>query len=106
MHATQLLDTHLRKHCQGVHRARMTAILTATKALMTGKKLSVTGLGRAICNRVNPKHNIKRMDRLVGSAQVNHDRARLKSALAKLIIGRQRRPVILIDWSESRGQIT
>jgi len=100
MHATQLLDTHLRKHCQGVHRVRMTAILTATKALMTGKKLSVTGLGRAICNGVKPKHNIKRIDRLAGNVHVNQDRPKLKSALAKLIIGRQRRPVILIDWSD------
>ena len=100
MHATQLLDTYLRKHCQGVHKKRMTALITLTQALMTGKKLSVTGLGRAINNATKTKHNIKRVDRLVGSAAVNHDRQVINQALAHLIIGKQRRPIILVDWSD------
>ncbi len=100
MHATQVLDTYLTKHCQGIHLKRMKALITATKALMTGKKLSVTGLGRAMCTAAKTKHNIKRADRLVGSAAVNQDRPRIYQAIAKLIIGLQRRPVILIDWSD------
>ena len=100
MHATQLLDNHLRKHCQGVHKTRMTALMTATHALVTGKKLSVTGLGRAICNTTKTKHNIKRVDRLIGSAAVNQDRYEINHAMAKLIMGQQRRPVIIVDWSD------
>lgn len=46
MHATELLNNYLSKYCQGVHKTRMIALLTTTKALMTGKKLTVTGLGR------------------------------------------------------------
>ena len=86
MHATQLLDTYLRKHCQGVHKKRMTTLMIAANALMTGKKLSVTGLGRAICNTTQTKHNIKRVDRLVGSAAVNQDRHVINQALAKLVM--------------------
>ena len=100
MHATQLLDNHLRNHCQGVHKKRMTALMTATEALMSGKKLSVTGIGRAICNDTKTKHNIKRIDRLVGSTAVNQERHVIKKALAKLIIGQQCRPVIIVDWSD------
>lgn len=100
MHATQILDTHLKKHCQGVHKTRMTALLTLCTALMIGKKLSVTGLGRAICNHTHTKHNIKRADRLIGSAAMNQDRAVIYKAMASLIMGKQRRPVILIDWSD------
>ena len=100
MHATQVLDTYLRKHCQEIHKTRMRGLITATLALMTGKKLSVTGLGRAIQTLAKTKHNIKRADRLVGSATVHQDRPRIYQALAKLIIGLQRRPVILIDWSD------
>ncbi len=100
MRATQLLDTYLGKHCQGIHKKRMAALLTVTAALMTGKKLTVTGLGRAICNHTTPKHNIKRADRLIGSAALNQDRSVIYKAMAKLILGRQRRPVILIDWSD------
>ena len=100
MHATQLLDTYLKKHCQGIHKTRMIALQTMTTALMTGKKLSVTGLGRAICNHTKPKHNIKRADRLIGSAALNQDRSVIYKAMANLIIGQQCRPVILIDWSD------
>jgi hypothetical protein len=100
MRATRLLDNFLGKHCQGVHKKRMTALLTLTAALTTGKKLSVTGLGRAICNHTATKHNIKRADRLIGNAALHQDRTLIYHAMAKLIIGQQRRPVILIDWSD------
>jgi len=100
MHATQVLDTYLKKHCQGIHKARMKTLLTATIALMTGKKLSVTGLGRAMRTEAKTKHNIKRADRLAGSATVHQDRPLIYRAVAKLIIGAQRRPVILVDWSD------
>lgn len=100
MRATQLLDTHLHKHCQGVHKKRMIAVLLLTGALMTGRKLSVTELGRAICNKTHTKHNIKRADRLIGNAALNQDRLTIYKAMAKLIIGQQHRPVILIDWSD------
>ena len=100
MRATQVLNTHLKKHCQGVHKTRMTALLTLSTALMIGKKLSVTGLGRAICNHTHSKHNIKRADRLIGNVAMNQDRSVIYKAMAKLIIGQQHRPVILIDWSD------
>ena len=100
MHATQVLDTYLKKHCQGIHKTRMKTLLTATIALMTGKKLSVTGLGRAMRTEAKTKHNIKRADRLAGSATVHQDRPLLYRAIAKLIIGAQRRAVVLIDWSD------
>ena len=100
MRATQLLDTYLHKYCQGVHKKRMVAVMFLTSALMTGRKLSVTGLGRAICNHTHTKHNIKRADRLIGNAALNQERLIIYKAMAKLIIGQQRRPVILIDWSD------
>jgi len=103
MHATQLLDTHLSEHCQGVHKKRMATLITAANALMTGKKLSVTGLGRAICNTTKTKHNIKRIDRLVGSAAVNQDRHVINQTMAKLVMSQQRRPVIIVDWSGLRA---
>lgn len=100
MHATQLLDSYLRKHCQEVHRKRMKTLMTMTRALMTGRKLSVTGLGRAINSAAKTKHNIKRADRLIGNVAMNQERYKVYATMAKLIIGQQRRPVILIDWSD------
>lgn len=100
MHATQILDTYLKRHCQGIHQKRMKTLIAVALALMTGKKLSVTGLGRAIRSEAKTKHNIKRADRLIGSAALNQDRPLIYQALARLIVGTQHRPVILIDWSD------
>ena len=100
MRATQLLDTYLRKHCQAVHKKRLVALMVVTSALLTGKKLSVTGLGRSICNQTHTKHNIKRADRLMGNVALNQERDVIYKAMAKVIIGQQQRPVILVDWSD------
>ena len=61
MHATQVLDTYLKNHCQGIHLKRMKALITTTMALMRGRKLSVTGLGHAMRSEAKTKHNIKRI---------------------------------------------
>jgi hypothetical protein len=55
------LIPNLKKHCQGTHQKRMKTLLTATLALMTGKKLSVTGLGRAMRTQAKTKHKKNRV---------------------------------------------
>ncbi len=100
MHATHVLNTYLQKMCQGIHKKRMIALMSMVEACIQGKKLSVTGLGRAIKNAVFEKHNIKRADRLMGNLALNQERTSLYSAMAKWIINTYKRPVILVDWSD------
>jgi len=100
MQATQLLNTHLFKQCQGIHKKRWTALMVMVNALIDGKKLSVTGLGRAINSTAYEKHNIKRADRLIGNPTLNQERLMIYRALAKMTIGSQKQPVILVDWSD------
>ena len=100
MHVTSLIDTHLKRLCQGLHKTRTAALLIVTIACVRGKKLSVTGLGRAIKSGTDEKHNIKRADRLIGNTGLNHDRKQIYKAMAKLIIGQQMRPIVLVDWSD------
>jgi len=99
MHATELLNTQLYKRCQGIHKIRWMALISTVRACIEGKKLSVTGLGRAMKNTVYEKHNIKRADRLIGNISLNQERSQIHRALAKIIIGREKQPVILVDWS-------
>jgi len=100
MHATQVINTHLKKMCQAIHKKRMIALMSMVEACIQGKKLSVTGLGRAIKNAVYEKHNIKRADRLMGNLALNQERDLLYRAMAKWIIGNHKQPVILVDWSD------
>ena len=60
MQATQLLHNYLGKRCQAIHKTRLQAIVIGVRALMHGKTLSVTGIGRAIASRAYTKHAIYR----------------------------------------------
>ena len=100
MHATQVLNTQLYKQCQEIHQKRWNVLLAMVEALMIGKKLSVTGLGRSLPGVSYEKHQIKKSDRLIGNLYLNHDRQPIYSALAKLAIGNCRQPVIHVDWSD------
>jgi hypothetical protein len=100
MHATQLLDKPIRIQCQDVHQLRWKALMDITTALIHGKKLTVTGLGRAIDSPAYEKHNIKRADRLIGNVHLKEDGLVVYRAMAHTIIGRLKQPVILVDWSD------
>lgn len=106
MHATYALDKHLRNHCQETHQRRMDTILTLVKGLLTGKVLTVTGLGRSIVGNTTPKHQIKKADRLIGNAHLHSERHSFYRALALLLVGRLKRPVILVDWSDITADST
>jgi hypothetical protein len=86
--------------CQGIHKKRMAALIDIVQACIQGKKLSVTGLGRALKNAVFEKHNIKRADRLIGNPALNQERGLICHVLARWIIGQLPQPVILVDWSD------
>ncbi len=100
MHATHIINTHLKKMCQEIHKKRLKTLMIMVEACIQGKKLSVTGLGRAVKNTVYEKHNIKRADRLMGNFALNQERGLLYRSMAKWIIGRHKQPVILVDWSD------
>lgn len=99
MHATQIINTHLKKMCQGIHQKRWNVLLAMIEALMIGKKLSVTGLGRSLPGDSFQKHQIKKADRLIGNPSLNLERQLIYRALAKLAIGQCCQPVIHVDWS-------
>lgn len=100
MQATQIINTHLKKTCQVIHKKRMETLMVMVEACIQGKKLSVTGLGRGIKNTVYEKHNIKRADRLMGNFALNQERGLLYRSMAKWIVGHHNQPVILVDWSD------
>ena len=100
MHATHVLDKHLRTHCQDTHERRMDAVISMVKALLRGRVLTVTGLGRALRGETAPKHQIKKADRLIGNPYLHSERGAFYRALISLTIGNVKRPIVLVDWSD------
>ena len=100
MHATHILNTHLQKTCQDIHKVRWKALMSTVTALIQGKKLCVTGLGRSMPGGAYEKHQIKKADRLIGNVYINHERTRIYGALAHWFMGHCRQPLIHVDWSD------
>lgn len=97
MQATLLLQKQIQNSCS-IHATRLEALFAAVNALLNCSKLTVVNLGRGIANNTLDKHNINRMNRLIGNAKLHNDRVALYSYLARCVLGTKKRPIISVDW--------
>ena len=79
--------------------------MVAVQALLDGQQLSLTELGRNVSGPVAAKHNIKRIDRLLGNHALYNERLDVYRWHARLLCGANPMPIILIDWSDVREQM-
>ena len=86
-----------------IHRARWILMLALVDGLIRGNRLSLTRLGRSLAGSALPKHRIKRVDRFLGNFRVQGEIPVWFSALAKRLLRNCRRPVILLDWTQTIG---
>lgn len=89
--------TKISEELSFVHKTRRDSLLTISKALIDGSKLSVAQLGNRIINNTTPKHNIKKVDRLLGNK--NLEVKEIYSKLSKMLLNNSMKEVILlVDW--------
>jgi hypothetical protein len=100
LNAVRLLHTQLQVGCPDIHNKRLEALMCATKTLSEDQHLSITGIGRALRNQTSAKHNIKRIDRLVGNTWLQSERGDIYASLGQWLLKHTSRPIILIDWSD------
>lgn len=99
MRAKQILN-QLWGDLQGqMHAYRLQSLMTAVHGLFRGGRLTVTALGRSVDCQAKVKHNIKRIDRLVGNRKLHAQRHLVYAAIARRLIGQQTRPIIIVDWT-------
>ena len=99
-----ILHDILENHCSSIHKKRLASLMVATQSLLDGQQLSLTELGRNIRGKVSAKHNIKRIDRLLGNASLYRERMTIYRWHAKLLCQSLPRPIILVDWADVREQ--
>ena len=68
MHALTMLHNILTGSCSEIHAKRISSLLATVEALVSGNRLTLSDLGRGLRGPVAVKHNIKRVDRLLGIA--------------------------------------
>lgn len=100
MHAEKVSHKILFNTCAWMHTTRLVALNAAVLAAINDKRLSVTGLGRAIQSDAREKHCIKRADRLIGNHHLYAEHRDIYFLIANMIVGSSQRPVIIVDWSD------
>lgn len=96
MHVHQFLHNLL---SPVMHLKRLTTLGLLVSSLLAEKKLSVTQLGRSIKNKATEKSNINRSDRFLSNIQLHEERQAIYGKMTSSLIGNQKRPWILVDWS-------
>jgi hypothetical protein len=99
MPAVRFLHKAFSQALPTLHRKRLSALMSCVSALLYGRRLTLTDPGRAMPSRAYVKHSSKRVDRLLGNVQLQHERPLFYWKMLTALIGSLRHPLILVDWS-------
>lgn len=100
MHAITILHRILSASFPEIHAKRLASLLAAVEAVVTGSRLTLSDMGRGLSGAVAVKHNIKRIDRLLGNDSLHTELPRLYEALVRQCLEGMSMPLIVIDWSD------
>lgn len=100
MHALTILHRILSTSFPEIHAKRLTSLLAAVEAVVSGSHLTLSDLGRGLLSTTTVKHNTKRIDRLLGNRMLHNELPSLYEALARDCLEGVSMPLIVIDWSD------
>ena len=100
MQAEKLCHKWLSNVLPEMHRSRLETLSLAVSSALRGGRLSVTSVGRWLMGIAKTKHNIKRADRLLSNNHLHSELKQIYSKLSQQILGTEKYPIILIDWSD------
>ena len=86
-----------------VHAVRLMTVVKLVEAIIRGGRLSPATIGRSLRGSTSPRHEIKRVDRLLGNPKMSVDRVSLFLSIAHRLLRGAERPVILVDWTQACG---
>lgn len=100
MHALTILHRILSASSPEIHAKRLASLMAAVEAVVAGSRLTLSDLGRALPGPVAVKHNIKRIDRLLGNIALRTELPGMYAALVHQCLAGVSMPLIVIDWSD------
>ena len=83
MHALTILHRILSADIPEIHAKRLTSLLAAVEAVVSGSRLTLSDMGRGLTGHVAVKHNIKRIDRLLGNGSLHTEMPKLYEAIIR-----------------------
>jgi len=100
MHALTILQRCVAPLLAGIHRRRLSVLLEAVAATVSGPRLTLTEIGRRFGGGSDLRHRIKRADRLLANRHLRRDAKQIYAALARMLLAGVAEPLIVIDWSD------
>ncbi len=90
-----ILHDSLYQFCPELHLKRLNSLTLACHALLDCKTLTLTELGRNLPTKARTKHNIKRIDRLLGNRHLHKERLAVYRWHASFICSGNTMPIVL-----------
>jgi len=80
-------------------------LFAAVNSAITKQQVTVTALGRNLrsYSKTDTKHDIKRMDRIVGNQHLHAERKIIYKYMSDQLIGGKKHPILIVDWSPIPG---
>lgn len=100
MHALTILHRILSASLPQIHAKRLMSLLAAVEAVVSGSRLTLSDMGRGLSGPVSVKHNIKRVDRLLGNSNLHTEVQSLYEVLVRQCLEGVSTPLIVIDCSD------
>lgn len=100
MHATTILHNILSQNLPEIHKKRLTGLMSAVEAAVSGSRLTLSALGRWLSGQTTVKHNIKRVDRLLGNVSLHAEMPLVYGAITQQCLTGVSMPLIVVDWSD------
>jgi len=88
-----------------MHASRWQAMWRAVLALLVGRRLWLTALGRTLPCDARRKHAIKAVDRLLGNHHLHDERLAVGAALCAMAVAKHPSVIVLVDTVEIRHKV-
>lgn len=99
MHTQWIVRRFVETHLGLIHAARRHLLCAAVAAAMAGHVLTLSRLARAVTGAGQLKAALKRIDRLLGCARIEHEAEQVAQALLQQLSRGAAPLVIAVDWS-------
>lgn len=99
MQAVRFLHEAFAQALPSVHAKRLITLMCVVSALLAGRRLTLTVVGRFMPGGGQPRHAIKRADRLLANPHLQTERPLFYLMMMRALLGALKHPLVLVDWS-------
>lgn len=103
---TQTILTNLfnQNKCK-IHKAHTNFLSLAIDAVLTGARLTCASLGRVLSTSTSTKHNIKRVNNMLGNPNLHMSRETISKTICHFFLNNREQPLVAIDWSSTNSTL-